>query len=117
MAEIDDALVVNLDLPGGGSFMPLFVTLGGGRRLDSVLERAIRDRLRRDYSPRHVPERIVQVSGIPMTLTGKKMEVPVRKILLGLPPEQAANRNAMANPQALDDFVAYTRSQRDYQLG
>jgi acetoacetyl-CoA synthetase len=117
MAEIEDALVVNLDLPGGGSFMPLFVTLGGGRRLDAALEQAIRERLRSDYSPRHVPERIVQVSAIPMTLTGKKMEVPVRKILLGMAPERAANRNAMANPQALDDFVAYTRSQRDYQPG
>jgi acetoacetyl-CoA synthetase len=63
-----------------------------------------------------VPDRVVQVSGIPMTLTGKKMEVPVRKILLGAAPEQAANRNAMVNPQTLDDFVAYARSQRDYRL-
>ena len=115
--EIEDALVVNLDLPGSRSFMPLFVTLGGGRRLDADLEGAIGERLRRDYSPRHVPDRVVQVSGIPMTLTGKKMEVPVRKILLGAAPEQAANRNAMANPQTLDDFVAYARSQRDYRLG
>jgi acetoacetyl-CoA synthetase len=116
MAEIQDALVVNLDLPGGRSFMALFVSLGGGQRLDADLEREIRDRLRREYSPRHVPDRIVQVPGIPMTLTGKKMEVPVRKILLGVAPEQAANRNAMANPQALDDIAAYARSQRDYQL-
>jgi acetoacetyl-CoA synthetase len=115
--EIEDALVVNLDLPGSRSFMPLFVTLGGDRRLDADLERAIGERLRHDYSPRHVPDRVVQVSGIPMTLTGKKMEVPVRKILLGTAPEQAANRNAMANPQTLDDFVDYARSQRDYRLG
>jgi acetoacetyl-CoA synthetase len=97
--------------------MPLFVTLAGGRRLDAEVEQAIRDQLRRDYSPRHVPDRIVQVSAIPMTLTGKKMEVPVRKVLLGLPPEQVANPNAMANPHALDDFIAYARSQRDYQVG
>jgi acetoacetyl-CoA synthetase len=104
---IDDALVVSLDLPDGGSLMPLFVTLAGTQVLDADLEREIRRRLRHEYSPRHVPDRIVQVSAIPTTLTGKKMEVPVRKILLGLPPEQAANRNAMANPEALEDFIAY----------
>jgi acetoacetyl-CoA synthetase len=114
---IDDTLVVNLDLPGGKAFMPLFVALGGGRLLDAEVEREIRDRLRRDYSGRHVPDRIIQVPAIPMTLTGKKMEVPVRKILLGTPPDQAANRNAMANPSALDAFVAYARSQDDYELG
>ena len=114
--EVEDALVVNLDLPGGGSFMPLFVKLKGGRDLDDATERAIRERLRRDGSPRHVPDRIVQVPEIPVTLTGKKMEVPVRQILLGVPPDQAANRNAMANPRALDAFEAYARSQRDYRL-
>jgi acetoacetyl-CoA synthetase len=115
--EVDDALVVNLDLPGGKSFMVLFVALAGGRSLDDATDQKIRDRLRRDYSPRHVPDRVVQVSEIPTTLTGKKMEVPVRKVLLGVPVESAANRNAMANPHALDDFIAYARSQRDYELG
>ena len=113
--EVDDAVAVCLDLPGGGSFMPLFVTLAGGRRLDDAVERKIRERLRTAYSPRHVPDRIVQVAAIPLTLTGKKLEVPVRKILLGVPPDQAVSRSAMANPQALDDFLAYARSQRDYQ--
>jgi acetoacetyl-CoA synthetase len=94
--------------------MPLFVTLRGGRRLDAAIERKIRDRLRRDYTPRHVPDRIVQVPAIPATLTGKKMEVPVRKILMGTPVDQAANRNAMADPSALDAFVDYARTQRDY---
>jgi acetoacetyl-CoA synthetase len=115
--EIDDALVVNLDLPGGRAFMPLFVKLGEGRVLDAALEAKIRDRLRHDYTPRHVPDRIIQVPDIPTTLTGKKMEVPVRKILLGAAPEQAANRHAMANPHALDRFIAYAQSQRDYQFG
>jgi acetoacetyl-CoA synthetase len=113
--EVDDAVAVCLDLPGGGSFMPLFVTLAGGRRLDDAVERKIRERLRTASSPRHVPDRIVQVAAIPLTLTGKKLEVPVRRILLGVPPGQAVSRSAMANPQALDDFLAYARSQRDYQ--
>jgi acetoacetyl-CoA synthetase len=63
-----------------------------------------------------VPDRIIQVPEIPVTLTGKKMEVPVRRILLGVPADEAANRNAMANPRALDDFATYARSQRDYRL-
>jgi acetoacetyl-CoA synthetase len=116
LEEIEDTLVVNLDLPGGKFFMPLFVKLIDGLRLDAELERKICEQLRREYTPRHVPDRIIQAPGIPMTLTRKKMEVPVRKILLGTPLEQAANRNAMANPDSLDFFVNYAKTQRDYSL-
>jgi acetoacetyl-CoA synthetase len=116
LEEIEDTLVVNLDLPGGKFFMPLFVKLIDGLRLDAELERKICEQLRREYTPRHVPDRIIQAPGIPMTLTRKKMEVPVRKILLGTPLEQAANRNAMANPDSLDFFVNYAKTQKDYSL-
>jgi acetoacetyl-CoA synthetase len=115
--EVEDALVVNLDLPEGKFFMPLFVKLSDGRRLDTVLERKICERLKCEYSPRHVPDRIIQVPEIPVTLTRKKMEVPVRKILMGTPIEQAANRNAMTNPHALDFFAAYAKSQTHYAVG
>ena len=115
--EIDDALIVNLDLPGGRFHMPLFVRLAGGLRLDDRIQDKIRDRLRREYTPRHVPDRIVQVPDIPLTLTGKKLEVPVRKILLGVPPDEAANRNAMANPGSLDFFADYATKQQDYPIG
>jgi acetoacetyl-CoA synthetase len=114
--EVEDALIVNLDLPGGGFFMPLFVTLPGGLVLDDALRRKICDRLRQEYTPRHVPDRIIGVREIPATLTGKKMEVPVRRILLGMPPEDAANVNAMRNPGSLAEFVSYARTQRDYSL-
>ncbi len=113
---IDDALVVNLGLPEGGFFMPLFVRLADGRVLDDSLRREIRGRLRREYTPRHVPDAIIQVPDIPVTLTGKKMEVPVRRILCGVPPEEAANRNAMANPASLDVFADYARTQRDHPI-
>jgi acetoacetyl-CoA synthetase len=113
---IEDSLIVNLDLPGGKFFMPLFVKLADGVELDESLERAIRERLRNDYSPRHVPDRIIEVRAIPATLTGKKLEVPVRRILSGVPPEKAANRDAMANPAALDFFIEYARNQRDYTI-
>ena len=68
------------------------------------------------YSPRHVPDKIYQVADIPHTLTGKKMEVPVRRILMGMPLEKAANLAAVANPQALDYFVDYAKTQQDYKL-
>jgi acetoacetyl-CoA synthetase len=115
--EVADALIVNLDLPDGGFFMPLFVTLTGDAELDDALRARIAGRLRTQYTPRHVPDKIIQVAAIPATLTGKKMEVPVRKILLGAPPDQAANRNAMANPQSLDAFAEYAKTQQDYRLG
>jgi acetoacetyl-CoA synthetase len=115
--EVADALIVNLDLPGGGFFMPLFVTLAEGAVLDDALRRRIAGRLRSEYTARHVPDKIIAVPAIPATLTGKKMEVPVRKILLGARPDDAANRNAMANPQALDAFAEYARTQQDYRLG
>ncbi|MBV9317870.1 MAG: acetoacetate--CoA ligase [Gammaproteobacteria bacterium] len=116
LPEVQDALIVNLDLPAGGFFMPLFVKLAAGAALDADLEARIRDTLRREYTPRHVPDRIYQVPGIPYTLTGKKMEVPVRRILMGVAPEKAANRSGVSDPSALDFFIAYARSQQDYCL-
>jgi acetoacetyl-CoA synthetase len=113
--EVEDALVVNLDLAGGRFFMPLFVRLADELVLDAALEDRISGRLRREYTPRHVPDRIIQVPDIPVTLTGKKMEVPVRRILCGVPADAAADRNAMANPGALDFFVRYAAAQADYR--
>ena len=114
--EIDDSLIVNLDLPGGGFFMPLFVKLHDGLQFDDALVEKVRARMRKTYSARHVPDKIYQVHAIPYTLTGKKMEVPVRRILMGVPIEKAANRAAMSNVQSLDFFIAYARDQQDYRL-
>ncbi|MEU1518609.1 acetoacetate--CoA ligase [Streptomyces sp. NPDC005811] len=114
--QVTGALVVSLDLPDETFFMPLFVALDDGVTLDPVLERTIRDRLRREYSPRHVPDRIIQVPAVPTTPTGKKLEVPARRILLGTPVEQAADRSAVADPRALDALARYARTQRDYPL-
>ncbi len=113
---VEDGLIVNLDLPSGKFFMPLFVKLAAGRTLDHALATAINDRLRREYTPRHVPDTIYQVPDIPYTISGKRMEVPVRRILSGHPLAKAANRDAMANPAALDFFIEYARTQTDYSL-
>ncbi|MDE2348598.1 MAG: acetoacetate--CoA ligase, partial [Gammaproteobacteria bacterium] len=91
LREVEDSLIVNLDLPDGRFFMPLFVKFAPGAEPSAAAE-IIRDTLRREYTPRHVPDKIIPVPAIPMTLTGKKMEVPVRRILQGVPPEKAANR-------------------------
>jgi acetoacetyl-CoA synthetase len=114
--EVDDAIVVNLDLPGGQFFMPMFVMLADGVTLDDRIENEIKTRLRREYTPRHIPDKIIQVPAIPTTLTGKKLEVPVRKILLGTPLEEAANTSAMADPSSLDAFIDYARTQHDYTI-
>jgi acetoacetyl-CoA synthetase len=114
--EVDDALIVNLDLPGGSFFMPLFVKLTPGTELDASLDEKICQTLRENYSPRHVPEKIYQVDDIPCTLTGKKMEVPVRKILMGMPLDKAANPNVMSNPASLDYFLEFANEQADYSL-
>jgi acetoacetyl-CoA synthetase len=96
--------------------MPLFVKLSAGRTLDDSLRERIRARLRTDYSPRHVPDKIYQIEAVPMTLTGKKLEVPVRRILMGMAPDKAANRAALANPGALDYFIAFARERRDFPV-
>jgi len=96
--------------------MPLFVKLREGLTLDEGIDERIRATLRREYSPRHVPDKIYQVESIPFTLTGKKMEVPVRRILMGVPAEKAANRSAVSDPAALDFFIAYAQRQQDYRL-
>ena len=96
--------------------VPMFVTLTDGVTLDDRIENEIKTRLRREYTPRHIPDKIIQVPAIPTTITGKKLEVPVRKILLGVPPEQAANTSAMADPSSLDAFIDYARTQHDYTI-
>lgn len=104
LPEIADSLIVCCEPPGEPAVMPLFVKLKPGHELDDELRRRIQAQLREDCSPRHVPDRIHAVAAIPYTLTGKKMEVPVQRILLGWPIEKVASRDAMMNPDALQSF-------------
>jgi len=114
--EVEDSIIVNLDLPGEKFYMPLFVKLAPGQSLNEELKKRINHKLRSDYSPRHVPDDIWHVEDIPYTLTGKKMEVPLRKILMGVAVEKAANKDAMSNPHALDFFVRFRDTQQVYRL-
>jgi acetoacetyl-CoA synthetase len=103
--EVVDALVIDVPREGTEGWMPLFVVLADGARLDDELVAAIKRRVREDCSPRHVPDEIVAVAEIPRTLSGKVLEVPVKRILMGTPADQAASRDSLANPAALDAFV------------
>jgi acetoacetyl-CoA synthetase len=116
LSEVQDSLIVNLDLRNGGFFMPLFVKLSPGTKMDPGIESRIRGLLRGEYTARHVPDKIYEVPAIPYTLTGKKMEVPVRRILMGVAPAKAANPSAMADASALDFFIHYAKQQQDYVL-
>jgi acetoacetyl-CoA synthetase len=107
--EIVDALVVDVPRDGAENWMALFVVLRSDAELDDGLRRAIARRVREDCSPRHVPDDVFAVAEVPRTLSGKLLEVPVKRILTGTPPEQAASRDSLANPAALDWFVQFAR--------
>ena len=110
LPEVLDSLVVDLEYLGRESFMPLFVVLREGLQLDTALTQRLKDAIRQALSARHVPNQILQVAAIPRTLSGKKMELPVKKLLLGAAPEQVFHRDAMANADSVDWFVAYARA-------
>ena len=90
--------------------MPLFVVLREGARLDDELRAEIARRVRERCSPRHVPDEVFQIAEVPRTLSGKVLEVPVKRILMGTPVEQAASRDSLANPASLDYFVEMAAS-------
>jgi acetoacetyl-CoA synthetase len=105
--DVLDTLVVDIPAPelGGELRMILFVVLRDGVTLDDGLTKQIKTRIREDCSPRHVPNEVRQIEQVPRTLSGKVLEVPVKRILMGVPPEQAASIESLADPHALDYFI------------
>jgi acetoacetyl-CoA synthetase len=103
--DVVDALVVDVPRQGTDGWMPLFVVLREGAELDDELVARIKRRIREDCSPRHVPNEVHQIAEVPRTLSGKALEVPVKRILMGQPADVAASRESLANPGALDYFV------------
>jgi acetoacetyl-CoA synthetase len=110
MPEVQDCLVVGVEQDDGGYWMPLFVDLADGVEFDDALRSKIVAEIRRHASPRHVPDDILEVPGIPRTLTGKRLEIPIKRILLGAAPDQAVQQSSIDRPELLDAFVAYRRS-------
>lgn len=109
LPEIADSLVVDLEYLGRDSYLPLFVVLAEGAALDDDLVARIRTGIRDGLSPRHVPDDVFAVDAIPRTFSGKKMEIPVRRLLLGKPADEAVNRDTMANPESVDWFVEFAK--------
>jgi acetoacetyl-CoA synthetase len=104
--EVVDALAVDLPRDGTPSWLVLYVVLTQGARLDDALDDRIKTRIRENSSPRHVPDEITAVPAVPRTLSGKLLEVPVKRILMGAEPSTVASRDSLANPEALDWFVS-----------
>ncbi len=107
--EIKDSLIVNLELDGGKHYMPLFVLMNDGFALDDAIKAKIKSTLKKEYTPRHVPDEIIEVKDLPYTISGKKMEAPVKKILLGFDLKKAINIDSMRNPESIEFFVEYAK--------
>jgi len=103
--DVADSLVVDLELLGRDPFMLLFVVVKQGIQFDDLLVTRIKQKIKEDISPRHVPNVVLQIKEVPYTLSGKKMEVPVRRILLGQALERSVNLGAMRNPEAIEYFI------------
>ncbi len=105
--EVGDSLVVDLEFPGGRAFMPLFVVLRRGVVLDEALRQRIRQKLGEDLSPKLVPDDVVQIEEVPRTINGKKVEVPIKRILMGADPGEALSEGSLKNPDSIKFFVDY----------
>ncbi len=108
--EVLDNLFIDLEFLGCESFVPLFVVPTAGVSFDDALKDKINLAVRTGVSARFIPNEIVQVSQIPRTLSGKKLEVPVKKLLLGGDPARVVNRDSMANHASFDFFIAYANA-------
>jgi acetoacetyl-CoA synthetase len=113
--EVLDSLIIGVELPGGNYYMPLFVVLRDGMTLTDDLKTRIKHKLRASVSPHHVPDEILAIPEVPRTLSGKKLEVPIKKLLMGVPVEKAASRDALSNPAALNYFVEFAAQFRAAQ--
>lgn len=107
IGAVKDSLVVNIEQPKGGDFMPLFVLMQAGQTFTKAVKNQINQKIKQECSPRHVPDKIIEVKDLPYTISGKKMEAPVKKLLMGQPIEKAANTGSMKNPESLDFFFNY----------
>ena len=107
LPEVVDSLVVDLEFLGKQSYMPLFVMLKEGAVLDQNLREDIKSRIRNALTARHVPNDIFTVPAVPRTLSGKKLEVPIKKVLLGQPLEKVVNQDSLANPDSLEWYIDF----------
>ena len=117
LPEVLDSMVVDLEYLGRESYMPLFVVLREGIALDGAMQARINGAIEAGLSRRFLPNEIFAVAEIPRTLSGKKQELPIKKLLLGQPIEKVINKDAMANPGCLDWYVAFAEQHRRRNAG
>ena len=108
--EVADSLVVCIEKEGGEFYMPLFVKMKTGEILDDKLIKKIGQTIRQEYTPRHVPDEVIAVNDIPYTISGKKTEMPVKKILMGLDIDKSMNKDALKNPEAISFFIELAKT-------
>ena len=104
--EVKDSLIICVEKERGEFWMPLFVVMREGSQLTEGIKTKINNTLRTDYSPRHVPDEIIQVPDIPYTISGKKTETPVKKILMGKDPDEVVNPGSLRNPASMLFFTS-----------
>ena len=108
--EVADSLVVCVEREGGEYFMPLFVKMQADKVLDEAMIKNIQQTIRREYTPRHVPDVVISVKDIPYTISGKKTEMPVKKILMGQDIDESMNKDALKNPESISFFIELAKS-------
>jgi acetoacetyl-CoA synthetase len=105
VTEVKDSLIICIEKEGGAFWMPLFVVMKDGVELTDEVRKRINTTIKNDYSPRHVPDEIIAVPDIPYTISGKKTETPVKKVLMGKDPKEVVNAGALKNPSSMDFFI------------
>jgi len=113
ITEIKDSMVISIEREDGDFFMPLFVVMAEKNKLSDKLKKKIKKQIKEDYTPRHVPDEIIEVPEIPYTISGKKTETPVKKVLMGKDISKSMNKDALRNPKAMDFFIHFSRKIRD----
>ncbi|MDX1629775.1 MAG: acetoacetate--CoA ligase, partial [Fulvivirga sp.] len=107
--EIKDSMIISIEKNNGDFYMPLFVVLDKHEKLDDALIQKVKKTIREEYTPRHVPDEIIQVPEIPYTISGKKTETPVKKVLMGKDISNSMNKDALKNPSAMDFFIDFAK--------
>ena len=110
MDEVKDSLIVGIELEDGEYYLPMFIQLFDQNSLSGILIERIKNTLRKQFSPRHVPDEIIAIPEIPYTLSGKKMETPVKRFLAGGRLEDVVNLDAMRNPQSMNFFIEFRKA-------
>jgi acetoacetyl-CoA synthetase len=107
--EVKDSLILCIEKDGGEFWMPLFVVMHEGQMLNDEIKKKINTTIRSEYSPRHVPDEIIAVPDVPYTISGKKTETPVKKVLMGKDPAEVVNAGALKNPGSMEFFIAMAK--------